>query len=111
MRKRVSERERERDRERDRERERVKTGRQAGGFTLLAIKLHKQTKNVHVKRLYGFIGTKYQRSARHFWILPAFHILPFKRIHVYFSEPLFIGKMYFECISKQTNKFGLDIGY
>ena len=50
-------------RKRERERERVKTGRQAGGFTLLAINLHKQTKNVHVKRFYGFIDIKYQRSA------------------------------------------------
>ena len=34
-----------RERERERERERV-LDRQAGGFPLLAIKLHKQTKNV-----------------------------------------------------------------
>ena len=63
---------RKRERERERERERVKAGRQAGGFTLLALKLHKQTKNVHVKRFYGFIDIKYQRSARHFWIYRRF---------------------------------------
>ena len=34
--------ERERERESERERERVKTGKQADGFTLSIIKMHKQ---------------------------------------------------------------------
>ena len=39
---------RKRERERERERERVRTGKQAGGFTLFIIKVHKQTKILHV---------------------------------------------------------------
>ena len=35
-------------RERERERERVTTGKQAGGFTLFIIKVHKQAKILHV---------------------------------------------------------------
>ena len=46
-----------------RERERIKKGRQAGGFTLLIIKLHKQAKFLHVKDFMGFIGRKYSHSA------------------------------------------------
>ena len=37
-----------RKRERERERERVRTGKKAGGFTLFIIKVHKQTKILHV---------------------------------------------------------------
>ena len=39
---------RKREREREPERERVRTGKQAGGFTLFIIKVHKQTKILHV---------------------------------------------------------------
>ena len=39
---------RKRERENERERERVRTGKQAGGFTLFIIKVHKQTKISHV---------------------------------------------------------------
>ena len=37
-----------RERERELERERERTGKQAGGFTLFIIKVHKQTKILHV---------------------------------------------------------------
>ena len=56
-----------RERERERERERVKTDRQADGFTLLIIILHKQTKILNVKSFMGFIVRKNQHSALHFW--------------------------------------------
>ena len=39
---------REREREREREKERVRTSKQAGGFTQFIIKVHKQTKILHV---------------------------------------------------------------
>ena len=83
--------------ETERERE-VKTGRQAGGFTLLVIKWHKQTKILHVKTFYGFYWK--ERSAFFLPLLnfPQSHILPFKRINICFLEPLFIRKMYFESI-------------
>ena len=45
---RMRKREREKERERERERERVRTGKQAGGFTLFIIKVHTQTKILHV---------------------------------------------------------------
>ena len=35
-------------RKRERERERERAGKQAGGFTLFIIKVHKQTKIIHV---------------------------------------------------------------
>ena len=47
MRKREREREKEREREGE-ERERVGIGKHVGGFTLFIIKVHKQTKILHV---------------------------------------------------------------
>ena len=59
----MRERERERERDRERERERVKTVKQAGGFTLFIINMHKKTNFYIFKVFMGFIGRKYQRSA------------------------------------------------
>ena len=90
---------------RKREGERVRTGKQAGGFTLFIIKVHKQTKNLHVQSFYGLYWKKKSAFCSTLLDFPQPHILPFKWINVCYSEPLFIGKIYFECISKNTNKF------
>ena len=53
----------------------------------------------------GFIRRKYPFSVWHFWTSRDLKIYLLNEENVCFSEMLFIGKMYFECISKKTTEF------
>ena len=65
-------------RERERDRERVKTGRQAGGFTLFILILLKQTNILNVLSCYGFYCEKISAFCLTLLDLPQPDVLPFK---------------------------------
>ena len=98
-----------RERERDSERERNKNWKTSRWIHSTYHKIDQIF--THLKFFMGFYQKKISAFCLTFLDFPWPHNLPLKWIKVCFSEPLFIGKMYFECISKNTIKCWYDIGY